>query len=287
MAGVASITPGTEGLALLRTMYDAEIRVYPNEKGVIGPDIPRAQVEKAGRTMTLRRIPAVTIRSLATTAQSDRVNLTYESASTESANASAVIRYSAVGIPRGLTDALLNADASGVRDGYRRSIQGGLEEAEDIVFGNLFLNISTTKGPGNFDKAALLDLKQTLRINSKGHFENGGMIHLKYHPTQIKYVENIAELMNAELRGDGENPNVKGFFVKGLGMTFAETANVPFSTGNYWNCAFLNTAFIKAYNQERTVLDPQLDGLTVLYHGYVDVAGAEAFDADAIIQKTA
>lgn len=284
---VASITPGTEGLALLRTMYDAEIRVYPNEEGVIGPDIPRGRLEKAGRTMTIRRIPAVTINSLATTAQSDSANLTYETASTESANAAAVIRYAGVSIPRGLTDALLQPDQQAVRDGYRRSVQGGLEEAEDIYFGTLFTGINATKGPGNIDKAALLDLKQTLRINAKKHWQNGSTIHFKYHPTQIKHVENIAELMNAELRGDGENPNVKGFFVKGLGMTFAETANVPTSGGNYWNCAFLPTAFMKAYNQERTILDMEPSGLTVLMHGYVDVGAIEAFDQDAIIQKTA
>lgn len=287
---VANIRPGTEGSDLLRTQYDNEIRVFPNELGIISPDITLSQGTKAGSLFTVRRIPAVTINSLATTAQADSANLTYETGDTDTVTGAAVDRYAAVGVPLSLTERLDDADAQQVIAGYRQSIQGGLEEAEDVYLGlQLFTGVSTIKGPGNFDKAALLDMKQTLRTNSKAHYgkRSPSAMHLKYHVSQIKHLENIDVLMNAELRGDDENPNVKGFYVKGLGITFAPTGNVPFSGGAYWNCLHLSTAFVKCYNVRRRVLPPEVSGLSVLYHGYLSMVGVEAFDADAVVQKSA
>lgn len=282
-----SIRPGTEGQRLIRSMWADEIKVAPVEEGVIEPDIPRA-VNQVGDTMYLRVIPAVTINSIATTSHMSPEALTYESGTVTRAEATPSDRYGMIEVPINLTARLGDPDNDKALAGYRKALKGGLEEAVDAYAGTtLALNVSTIKGPGNFDKAQLLDLKQTLRINAKSHFKNGAMIHVKYHPSQIKYLETIAEIMNAELRGDSENPNVKGFFVKAWGMTFAETANIPFSGGNYWNMAFLPTAFAKGYNMEPTVKPPVELGSVVRYFGYTSVAFGEWFDLDAAIFKSA
>jgi len=286
---LASVYPGSgRGANALRSMWDREIKLKANEEMVIAADFERADAEKVGDTMYVRILPTVTINTLANTDNAGPENLTWETGEILRVSTTPVAHYAAVGLPLNLTERLVAADQSKLRAGYRQQIRKGLDAKLDSYCAQaLGPSISAVKGPFNADKTNLLDCVQTIRTNAKEHVKNGTTVHIKYHPSQIKYLNSIAEIANAEVRGDAENPNVKGFISKGFGFTFAETGNIYNNGTHYLNLVFASSAFTLGYNAEPTILAPQTSGLQVGFLGYQDFGVVEVFDEDALVWKSA
>lgn len=284
---MAAIRVGSEAVSLMASQWDKEIKLKASEEAVIYPDFDKGNIETSGDTWYVRVIPAVTVVAPSTTVELGPEDLTYESGAVTRVSASPIAAYGAVEIGRNVFSRLTSADGAATRAAYRTQIRATLDQKIDVEAGNMATAISTTLGPGNFDKAALLYAKRRLRTAAKSHYKNGSMVHLKYHPSQIDQVESIAEIMNANLRGDASNPNVKGVVVNAWGMTLAETGNIPFSAGSYYNLLHLKPAFAFAFNEEPGVEPVQRAGLAERFIGYTDFAIVEVFDEDAVVQLTA
>lgn len=283
------ITPGGAGSAALKRIWDADFRVQGFEEAKIAADFDKPQnVEVTGSLLTVRIVPRITAITAANTDQLDPPSLTYETASILTVTDSPTFSYGVVALPKNLTDRLGGSDTAGLTSSYRKLMLGMLNQAVDADAGSLASGISTVKGPGNFDKSQILDMQTALATNSRNHVEVGRTeMHLRYHPSQIKYIGNIAEFANANQRGDDANPNVRGVILKAWGMTFAETGNILFSGGFYWNMLYASSYAVLAYNQTPVVDDGEEYGFTTLIKGHADYLNVEVFDEDAVTFKSA
>jgi hypothetical protein len=283
------IRPGTEGASALKQAWDAVFHLKGFEEAAIVNDFDRPQgVDATGSTLNIRILPAVTARTAGDTAQLGVTDLTYETATILNVTDTPTFTYAIVGIPKNLSDRLGGPDTAQLEAGYRKQMLGAIMAAVDADGGSLGSGISTVKGPGNFDKSQILDCQTSLATNSKNHIVVGQTeVHLRYHPSQIKYIGNIAEFANANQRGDAANPNVKGVILKAWGMTFAETGNILFSGGFYWNMMFAKTFAVLAYNQAPQIDGTEEYGFSTLIKGHADYLNVEVFDEDAVTFKSA
>lgn len=284
---INTLNPGGEAASALRSMWDAEFKLTAMEEGVIHPDIPRSSAEKIGDAMYVRIVPFLTAQTLSSTGDADLGGLTADTGAITRVSTTPNRRYVAVGFPIHTTAALLGSDNANLRSAYRQQMRTTLDGAMDATAGALAGSLSVIKGPGNFDKATLLDMDQTLRTNGANHVKNGTVTYLKYSPTQSKYLKAISEIMNADARGGADNPNVSGVLVKAWGIALAETGNIYFSGGNYWNMLFVGSAFAKGFNYEPGLLPEQTNGLADFFIGYAEYGFVECFDSDAVVLKSA
>lgn len=284
----APLRPGTEAANYLRTEYDADFRLKAYEDAVITADFQEPQgVEKIGNSLVIRIIPTVTAQPLISTDKG--VGITYDSTSGLSVSVTPVGRYGAIELPIHTVVKLVNGDEPALKAGYRDQLMGSVKESFDAYAASqVGPGISSAKGPANFDKTSLLDAKQTLRVNAKNHYNiRNSQVFVKYHPSQIKFLESIQEIMNANFRGDSENPNVTGFVVEGWGMTFGESGNIYSTAGTVYNLIHLKSAFVRGYNQPAMLLDPQPFELVTRFIAYLEGGVQEVFDEDAVLFKSA
>lgn len=282
------IRPSTEGAALLKTMYDADFRTKAYEEPVVIQDFSKpVSVERMGNSLVIRIIPVIADQSLA--ASDTGQSLTAHTGTTTAVTASPVGRYGFVEIPIHLTSKFDGSESAAIVAAYREQLKGSLDAAKDTYGAQTAITSAgvLTHGPVNFDKSNLLQAKQKLRISAKSHFKNGSMIHMKYSPTQIQFVESIDSIMSAEVRGDSETPYVTGFVNKAFGMTFAETGNVYSAAGIVHNMLYLSSAFVQGYNIIYKLLDPQDYLLTTRYLAYSEFGVAVPFPEDALDFQTA
>lgn len=286
---VQNILPGTLGLAALKQSWDGQFRVQGFEEAVIGGDFDKPEgVTASGTQYNVRIVPRVTVRTATTTTEMDATNLTYETGTVLSVNDTPTMSYVIVGLPKNLTDRLGGPDTASLTAAYRKLMLGGLMAAVDADSGSLGPGISTVKGPGNFDQSQILDMQTSLATNARNHVSLGVTpMHLRFHPSQIKYVHNIAAYANAEQRGDAENPNVRGVILKAQGMTLAETGNIAFSGGFYWNMLYASSYAVLAYNQAPIIDGTEVLGFSTLVKGHADYLNVEVFDEDGVVFKSA
>jgi hypothetical protein len=284
----APLRPGTEAAAYVKTMYDADFRLKAYEDSVIVADFDMPQgVDKIGNSLVIRIVPTIAAQSLTSTGTG--IALNYDGTTATSVSCNPVGRYGAVEIPIHLVAKMANGEETALKTAYRNQLMGSVKESFDAYAGStLGPGLSNTKGPANFDKTSLLDAKQTLRINAKSHYNmKTSQVFVKYHPSQVKYLESITEIMNADARGDSENPNVAGFVVKAWGMTFGESGNIYSAAGVVYNILHLKSAFVRGYNQPAFLLDPQPFELVTRFISYLEGGVVEVFDEDGILFKSA
>ncbi len=283
---ILGILPGTEGVLALKSRWDAEFRLKAVEEATIVNDFDPVEGGGVGDYLYIRIIPTATAQVLSTTTEGSA--LTY--------NESTILRvygepraiHSSVAIPEHMVSRLGSPDAAKMEAGLRKTLLESLDVDMDSRAGSMATSIGTILGPSNFDKSFLLNAQGTLATNAKSHVKIGSTpMHLKYHPTQIKYLNSVAEIANAESRGDAENPNVKGVILKAWGMTFAETGNITTSAGKYWNMLFAKSAFARAWNKEPYTKVPQDLELNKVIIAYTDYILAEVFDEDCVILQSA
>ena len=145
-------------------------------------------------------------------------------------------------------EAQINIDlASGGKD----VIEQGLAESLDSNgLGNV-PSLTQSISQAAIDSAMWYQAVGRLTQNTNGAFAPGEaeMIRAIFSPTQYPNLMNIDVFTHSDIRGDSENPHVKGIFTKGGGV------NVRFSTvitqdANGWhNPLYVASAFIHAWNQ--------------------------------------
>jgi hypothetical protein len=285
----ASITPGGPGVNALRERWDARFHLKGFEEAEIVSDFDQPEgVDSVGEQIHIRIIPAVTAQTGGDSSELDPTALNYASDTILEVTDTPDYRYNVVALPNNLVARLGAPDTAKLESGYRELMLGSLVAAVDYNGGGLFPGISAVRGPANADQALILDMQTALATGAKNHVKIGKTpMHLRFHPSQIKYVHNIAAYANAEQRGDSENPNVGGVILKAQGMTLQETGNINFSGGSYWNALYAKTYAVLAYNRTPHMLDKQPYGLSNLLLGEVDFLTVEVFDDDAVAWKSA
>lgn len=286
----AGIRPGTEGAKALKNRWDAVFRMKANEEMAVANDFDAPEgVDMIGDKLWIRIVPLVSAQTLASTDQgAGGTNLTYHVGTIDRIGVDPVFIYAAVSLPDHLISRLGSADAAQLESVYRKQMLAAMDAQIDVSAASLFSSISAVKGPANLDKVTLLDAQTTLATYAKQHYVIGQTtVNLKYHPSQIKNINAIAEVANANYRGDAANPNVKGVVLKAWGMTLTESGNIQFTGGTYQNALFLSKAFILAWNRKPFV-KPTIDfELTRNVYCEADFGVAELFDEDAVLIKSA
>jgi len=85
------------------------------------------------------------------------------------------------------------------------------------------------------------------------------MIRGIFSNTAYRGLLNIEEFTHADVRGDSENPLVKGIFTKGGGIN-VRFSTVVYNDGDAWfNCVYLKSAFIKGVNQNTMLVEDRDD----------------------------
>ena len=86
--------------------------------------------------------------------------------------------------------------------------------------------------------------------------------------TQYPNLVNIPEVNNAEMRGDSENPYVKGIWVKGFGFLLLMTTVVANDANGWHNSLFIPSAFVVAWNVRSRLKrqDDELVNRIILYN---------------------
>lgn len=90
---------------------------------------------------------------------------------------------------------------------------------------------------------------QALNVNSHGNVEEGEA-NVLLSATQIGASLNVPEINQAQQRGDGTSPLVKGRLANGYGFSFDFTTLVAVDASGYWGVAWKKEAVVYGYNQD-------------------------------------
>ena len=137
-----------------------------------------------------------------------------------------------------------------LKNGGGNEIERGLAEAVDAA---ALANVAS--GTNIISAAAITATEWRQAVGRLGQNTNGmfapgdGQIKGIFSFTQYPAIMAIDEFNHADVRGDGENPTVKGIFTKGGGIN-VRFSSVIFQDGNGWhNCVYVPSAFVIAWNQ--------------------------------------
>jgi hypothetical protein len=124
-----------------------------------------------------------------------------------------------------------------------------------------------------------------LRIATNGKVDvRDGALQGVFDPCVEPDLLSIPEMTQANYRGDGENPLVKGFFTKGSGINWNYTNSV-YASGGANNCIFDPEAFLIMWNTHPTA-EKQRDGLSNLLLSYANFGVAVARNERAFALRT-
>jgi hypothetical protein len=143
-------------------------------------------------------------------------------------------------------------------DIFRKSIEMSIAEGIDVACGVKTTDLTQLVGSSadNISEALLQDAIVKAARSMKSEFNPGSSdLIFCIAPEQIDDILSISNWTSAQIRGDGENPVVKGMIVRANGVKFIETGNIATTGGNTFNNPIFvpNVTFGIGYNQEPTV----------------------------------
>lgn len=228
--------------------------------------------------MTVRLWDELTPGTLAANSAGAAVaDLTWESGtpSKQSLTPSAV--YVAVSYPEHEQDYVEQALDTGIR----QNIEAALGGYCDYIAAAAISSLSAGVGDAAYHITAndLRSQLQALRIAAPDIMVGDVAINAVLHPACIADLAGINEYTFAEYRGDAENPQVRGMFVKSQGTLFSFTSNVPTGNSNGGEGAiFGKDCFGIGWNQKPKMIR-DMDGLAHLHIGYANL-GSVMINAD-------
>jgi hypothetical protein len=282
VAGIGGYTPGSTGTNLKVQDWLATIEVPAYEKMVFIPtldDVGRPYSQK-----NLRFWDTLATTTLGTTTVPNNGALTFSSGTPTTLALTPSAIYIAVAYGPNQQDQV-EVDMGG---GVRSNIEAAMAEGCDAIVTAAISNL--TAGIG--DAAATLTagdlhkLVTQLRIASPAVMVGDSTIHACLHPGAIESLLDQQTLMNAEIRGDAENPQVRGIFAKASGLLFRFTTKVPTANGNGGEGAVYSPdAFAVGWNS-RPRVEQSKDGLASIYIGYANLGGRVKWDSRARYCRT-
>lgn len=243
-------------------------------------------VEKIGNLLYIRKVAAKTTNSAAGTADLDSETMTWEEDTETAVSVSPTFYYGAVAVTEQVKQRLMSYPA--FEKAIRTQITRSIGAAIDDVAGDLGASLSVSVSDTNLSAALIRNALGQLRTNAQREYRTGkvGGAVLRVHPSQQQHLYGIAEINNAELRGDSDNPNVTGLLVKAWGADVDISGNITSSGGERWNMLFIKQAFALVYNAEPHMQEPLKDGLVTQLIGFADAGVAEVYDAYAVAIRT-
>ena len=282
-----ALRKGTEVLAALEETWENELIPAAVEEMMIADDFRESAITgKFGDTLNISKIPSVAASTLSSSATG--LSLTSTDPTLLNVTASPTYAYAAAYIADNvLTDMLRSAS---LRNGIRKQLSASLATKIDVDAGTLAAAVSSVAGGAgeHVTKVTLLDAITLLAAASKNKWKPGKVnMRLKIHPTEIKHLLTIADVTAANLRGDSQNPNVKGWVWDAYGCNIAETGNIYSAAGINHNMLFLPDAFAIAYNQRPAFMPDQYEELQFRIITRCSFAVVEVFDEYAVDYQTA
>ena len=243
-------------------------------------------VEKLGNLLYIHKVKAKNTNTAAGTTALDSEAMTWEQDTEEVASVSPTFYYGAVQITEQVKQRMMSYPAfeKGIRTQIVRSIAAAIDDAAGDLGASLSVSVSDT----NLTAALIRNALGQLRTNAQREYRTGkvGGAILRVHPSQQQHLYGIAEINNAELRGDSDNPNVSGLLVKAWGADVDISANITSNGGERWNMLFIKQAFGLVYNAEPHMQEPLRDGLVTQLVGFADAGVAEIYDNYAVAIRT-
>jgi len=126
-----------------------------------------------------------------------------------------------------------------------------------------------------------------LFANTNGNFGPGTdkPFYGFFSQTQLPNLQAMPEVNSAEMRGDSENPYVRGIWVKGFGFVLNISTVVP-QDGNGWHNALLvPSALVTSWNLRSTVkeLDQELATMSIAHN---NMGSGVLHDARILVMRT-
>jgi hypothetical protein len=275
-----SMTP-TQIANLLTQRWHSEMALLANEEPVLVSeffDASEGVTKGINGQLNLRKIGIATAQQLA--AGDAGTSGTYNTFSDEVIALTPTFDYSGVEIQLG---ALSRIDSDPkLKAAYRKQMLASLGTAFDVAGGVLANGLSTNVSGGggvNLDQSLFLDAWNKLIVSSKDMFQVGTTkATLVLYNKQCKYIMNIPAFTQAQIRGDGVGPVVRGWVNSAMNCRILESGNVYAAAGVAHSPLFLPMAFAKAFNLRPTMLSPQEDHLVIRFIAVQERGVAEYFD---------
>lgn len=283
MAGAITTS---EAAKLLIQTWSATLKPEATEEMKIGLNFSDAEgVEKFRNQLNIRKIKVINGTTAA--ANFNGQTLVYTNNTENAVSCTPTWAYAAVEITRAVFNRMEISPANGYRDMIRKALATAIDVACAQLASTLTTNVKGS-GASQIDKSLLLDLLQALVTTSRNQFKPGiTPVHLTIHPSQLKNLISIIDITADYARGDDVRPLVSGWVSKALGINFNESGNVYQSGGVTHNIAHIDGAFVLAYNEEPTILDPQDFELLVRLIATTEHGEVAVFDEWAADLQTA
>ena len=286
---MATITPGGSALALLEQTWRPTLATQANEEMRIANtfDDGNEGVSRFANQLNVRKILRIPSTTLG--ASTAGTGLTYTANTEVNVPVTPTFAYGAVEISRQTLTRLL-ADKA-LQAAYRKQIAAGLATKVDADAGQQASLLTTTIKGGiaqTADKNFLLDGIGALIEQARDLYEpgNGGWAYLHYTPRQYKYVHAINEIINAQVRGDGEQVIRKGWVWDAYGLALSETGNVYSAAGIAHNLLHIRQSHVVAYNAKPDFLSPQEFELVIRLIAFVEYGVGKVWDEYAVDMQT-
>ena len=268
-----------------RLLLDTIEEMLIANKFMQGSDL---DVDKLGNLLYVRKVQAKTVNKVAGTVALDSESLVFETDTEAAVSISPQFAYCAAAYSEQVQQRLMAFPKleRAVRTQFLRALASQI----DADAGGLGSAISGGVSDVNLSAALIRQALGTLRSNAQREYRTGrvGNAILRIHSSQQQHLYGIPEINNAELRGDGDNPNVTGLLVKAWGCDVDISDNIESDSGNRQNMLFIKQAFALVYNAEPQLEPPQREGLATLVIAFADYGVAEIYDNYALrIQTTA
>lgn len=240
-----------------------------------------SKVEDLGRpyaSMAVRLWDELTVNTLAATSDGAAVaDLTWGTGTPSKQTMTPSAIYVAISYPEHEQDYVEQA----LDPGIRKNIEGALGGGCDYIAAAAISSLTSGIGDAAYHLTAN-DLRaqlQALRIAAPDIMVGDSVINAVLHPACIADLAGISEYTYAEYRGDAENPQVRGMFVKSQGTLFSFTTMVPTANSNGGEGAiFGKNCFGVGWNQKPKMIR-DMDGLAHLHIGYANL-GSVMIDAN-------
>jgi hypothetical protein len=179
---------------------------------------------------------------------------------------------------------------AGYRAAKKKQIMAALKVDIDQQAAALVPSLST-----NVVGSGAVDVSKTLLLSGLGKLIAGAKefyvwgetkAYLCVYSLQADDLLAIPEITAADIRGDSQNPNVKGRVWTAWNLEVSESGNISTSGGAAHNLLHIPQSHALAYNEEPTFLAPQNSGLALIQLCYTEYGVGEVWDEYAVDVQT-
>lgn len=288
MASAFSNQTTTQFANHLETVWRPRLSLDTSEMMEIANNFEDAEVEKIANSLVIRKVLPKTTNKVAGTVALDAGGMTFEQETETAATMTPQFGYCALAVNQQSQVRMLNKPAysAAVREQFLRSLPEQIDNDAGGLMDDLATNVVGSSAT-NISKDLILQAAGILRGAAKRYYRPGkDLAYLRIAPTQMRYLYNIDAITNANLRGDGDNPNVTGVLVEAWGIDLGISGNIVSSGSAFHNPLHVRQAFALGYNAKPQMAPPQNNGLAALLMGFAEWGVVEVYDSFAVDLQT-